>query len=145
MALQLTNLARGWNPLWLLLAVPIAAVCGGLGVYLFTPGHTEERKQVAKNDKEPGNTYMGLIPSGKVNEPQVQAPAKVQQWEYKAVIPPSGSGQTNQQIADAITDQFNKLAQDGWEYHSPLSHSAPGNYVLFKRPRRATPMQRTKE
>jgi hypothetical protein len=127
MALQLPNLARVWNPLWLLLAVPLAAVGGGLGVFLLMRGHTEERKQVAQNDKEPGNPYMGLIPSGKVNEPPVQAPAKVQQWEYKVVAlgPHLNLPTDSAKVADALTDQINKLAQDGWEYHSILNHSIP--------------------
>ena len=40
--------ARGWNPLWLLLAVPLLLllICGGLTVYLLTRGHPGKENEL---------------------------------------------------------------------------------------------------
>jgi hypothetical protein len=125
--------ARRWHPLWFLLAVPLLLlpVCGGLPVYLLTRGHTEERKEIAKNDRGQAQP----------------APPKVQQWEYKVValdplrIPGTLPNISSVEQADAFSDHFNKLGQDGWEYHDMLifPRFAGGGvtYVLFKRPKRS--------
>jgi hypothetical protein len=47
--------ARGFNALWLLLPLLLLLVLvpGGLALYRFTRGHTDEPQQVVKNDDQP--------------------------------------------------------------------------------------------
>jgi|GEM_PF-5076179 len=153
MVRPLTNPARRWNPLWLLLAVPLAAVCGGLGVYLVVPGHTDPSKAAPKNNKETAKPDLGLFATVTAAEPperqkNEQDSAKVQQWEYKVVAldpialaaAPANTGNgIYPKTAVALTDEFNKLAQDGWQYHSTVNganSNVHGQYVLFQRPKR---------
>lgn len=152
MPLQLTSPARGWNPLWLLLGVPLlllsGGLFGGLMVYVFTHGHTQERNQVtrAQADGPPQDHKMEQPQAdGPPEHQQLEpAPAKVQQWEYKIVamellrIDNTGQGYFAKQ-ADGLTDLFNKLSQDGWQFQSmiqsgPQVSAVP--YALFQRPRR---------
>ena len=137
--------ARGWNPLWLLLAVPLLLLLGGLVGHLLTRGHSDEHKPVAKNhsDQPPPGRDAGDGSLTKLLPPPVK---ETQKWEYKVVaLQPLGvkfqSAEFARQAA-AVTDLFNKLAQDGWEYNSPLlMNNLNANflhgYVIFKRAKRS--------
>jgi DNA-binding beta-propeller fold protein YncE len=85
--------APRWNPLWLLLALPLLLLCllpCGFAAYLAVAphGHTDEPKQVAKNDdgpppaaiaKSPANEWHGRSRS----EPEKLEPKKVDEPEPK--------------------------------------------------------------
>ena len=61
-------------------------------------------------------------------------------WEYRVLLSATAH---KKEGAVAMTQEFNALAADGWEYVGPVSESAengpylmrPGIFVLFKRPK----------
>jgi hypothetical protein len=78
-----------------------------------------------------------------VRQPPAQAQARRAAWEYQVVFAPSDNEQAS---AKAMTDEFGRLAADGWEYVGPAaeaSQSGPagqyrgarGAFLVFKRPK----------
>jgi hypothetical protein len=75
-------------------------------------------------------------------EAQAQEATKGPAWEYKVVY----SSASQAEAAKALTEQYNALAGDGWEYVGPVVErtaikgpglvGVDGTFVLFKRPRR---------
>ena len=58
---------------------------------------------------------------------------KASPWEYKVVA----FGESGSAAADKLTDQFNTLAGNGWEYVGPvqprLTTPGGGQFVAFRR------------
>jgi hypothetical protein len=85
-------------------------------------------------------------------EVRAQEKDKQPQWEYKVVFSRPGSSRTDDEAAKGekkLTDAYNALASDGWEYVGPVVDSTvtngintdayagiSGAWVLFKRPKR---------
>jgi hypothetical protein len=77
-----------------------------------------------------GGAAVSLNPLHSAPAPE----AKPQRWEYKVVnisgTPRGGEGDP----ADKITDQFNTLAKDGWDYVGPVTaRSTTTHFVAFRR------------
>jgi hypothetical protein len=71
-----------------------------------------------------------------VSRPQqqaaAQAPAKSQQWEYKVVdFRRSIQGKDFGAMTSRLTDEFDKLGKDGWEYVGDGPHAM--GFSVFKR------------
>ena len=76
-------------------------------------------------------------------QPPAQAQDRRAGWEYQVVFAPADNEQAS---AKAMTEQFARLAADGWEYVGPAAEatqSGPagqyrgvrGVFLVFKRPR----------
>ena len=76
-------------------------------------------------------------------EARGQGKEKKQQWEYKVILASS----EGKDAPKAMTDKYNALAADGWEYVGPVVNSTharalngpysgiSGAFVVFKRPK----------
>jgi hypothetical protein len=88
-----------------------------------------------------GTAVVVRQPEARGQEPERGRPK--QQWEYKVIF----SSTEAQDPARAMTEQYNLLAAEGWEYVGPVvekthARSPNGNYagvsgayVLFRRPK----------
>jgi hypothetical protein len=70
--------------------------------------------------------------------PLHSAPApepRPQRWEYKVVLLTVMRGGPNDVAPeDKLTEQFNTMAKDGWDYVGPVvSRSSTSQYVAFRR------------
>jgi hypothetical protein len=80
-----------------------------------------------------------------VNQPQARGQQKEKQplWEYKVIF----SSAEAKDAAKVMTEQYNTLAAEGWEYVGPVVESTHaralngpysgigGAFILFKRPK----------
>jgi hypothetical protein len=140
----------------LALALPLA---GGTVVYIIMRGHSGEPKGGFQRDvalptvpvSKPALDPPQGDPKNEVvqvhfKESNGQGPANPPQWEYKVMamqpldVRRLGSSVDYDKQADIYTESFNKLAKDGWEFHSFVQsasafYNIPGDFVLFKRPK----------
>jgi hypothetical protein len=69
-------------------------------------------------------------------EGQIARPKSTQQWEYKVVDVSqkvAGFAMSPEKAAIALTDDFTKLGQDGWDYQREIAGTTSGTLVVFKR------------
>jgi hypothetical protein len=83
----------------------------------------------------------GLGTSALSTRAQGQAKEKARQWEYKVIFSTTGGNDS----AAEMTEKYNKLAEDRWEYVGPIVESTTarnpsmtyagitGIYIMFRR------------
>jgi hypothetical protein len=76
-----------------------------------------------------GCLILSLSLGGRSGAEPKADPAKAQQWEYKAVeMSPT---------AQLVTEQLNRLAEEGWEYAGPVNMQQNRHtQIAFRRPKR---------